>query len=177
MKTQTKQVLILITVFVLFPVLAFLLTNDFTPKITQSKINTQAHQQVETIQTQVLPPNDLTQLLNDYRAENGLDPLTVNRKLVETAQKKADELCTSGKWSHERPDGRPFETITEGIVNFYRFGENLGMGFDTNEQVMQAWKDSPTHNKNMLEDYWLEVGIASNECGGKNYVVQHYMTY
>lgn len=176
MKTQTKQVLILITVFILFPVLAFLLTNDFSPK-TVHQTNVQAVEQAKVPQTQVVPPNDLTTLLNDYRAENGLGRLPVNPKLVETAQKKADELCTSGKWSHERPDGRAFETITEGILTYYRFGENLGMGFDTNEQVMQAWKDSPTHNKNMLEDYWLEVGIASNECGGKNYVVQHYMTY
>lgn len=83
-------------------------------------------------------------LINDYRAEFGLGALLWNRDLEAAAAIRADEAGVC--WSHTRPNGKPWYTVNPSIM----YGENLGRGYDDAGSLVQAWKDSPAHNENLL---------------------------
>ena len=40
------------------------------------------------------------------------------------------------------------------------FGENLSKGYDTANDVVIAWEQSPAHNENLLWNDFKYVGIA-----------------
>lgn len=105
--------------------------------------------------------NEVFRLLNKYRNENGLNELVWDDTLAEVAKIRAPELVHT--WSHIRPDGTKYVDILDEI-NYPSplVGENLGKLQTTPEEVMQMWKDSPGHNKNLLGDF-NKVGISVYE--------------
>lgn len=48
---------------------------------------------------------DIVDRTNAIRREQGISALTVNAKLMQAAQVRADEMAASGVYSHTRPDG------------------------------------------------------------------------
>lgn len=122
--------------------------------------------------------NNLETLTNSYREESNLPQLMPNSFLRETAYTKAKEMCDSGKFSHDRPNGKKFSTIfyeKEGNKEFKDFSENIARGFLDDESTMNGFKKSALHNNNML-DTWTNFGTATVECekDGKIYSVQHF---
>lgn len=105
--------------------------------------------------------NEILRITNGYRKEGGLEPLTLNTKLTEIANVRAEELAWSGKHSHYRPDGSHcFSIFKENGFNSGLAGENIGWGFATPEAVCQAWKDSPTHYENIMNPQFTQIGIG-----------------
>lgn len=49
---------------------------------------------------------DIVDRTNVLRREQGISALTVNAKLMQAAQVRAEEMAASGAYSHTRPDGR-----------------------------------------------------------------------
>ena len=64
---------------------------------------------------------DIVDRTNAIRREQGISALTVNAKLMQAAQVRADEMAASGIYSHTRPDGRKSNTVTDSKYT----GENL----------------------------------------------------
>ena len=50
---------------------------------------------------------------NALRKENGIAALTTSDELMQAAQVRADEMAASGAYSHTRPDGRKYVTVTD----------------------------------------------------------------
>ena len=103
----------------------------------------------------------LIQLINDYRAENGLPRLVKNEKLMEAAAIRAKEAAFT--FSHTRPDGTFAATVLEevGMSNDGYFMENLYGGLFANN-ALKAWKKSPGHNTAMLTPYSVSsIGVGS----------------
>ena len=50
---------------------------------------------------------------NALRAERGIASLTTNDKLMQAAQVRADEMAANSVYSHTRPDGREYTTVTD----------------------------------------------------------------
>ena len=100
-------------------------------------------------------------IINSYRKENGVKPLVLNDKLTEVACARAEEIAWSGEHSHRRPNGRTCFTILKdaGFDSGYA-GENIGWGYETPQEVCQAWKDSETHRKNILDPEFTQIGIG-----------------
>lgn len=100
-------------------------------------------------------------IINGYRAKEGIAPLTLSDELTEIACARAEEIAWSGEHSHTRPNGKKFSSIlkeagiTKGIA-----GENIGWGYATVEDVCQAWKDSQTHYENIMNPEFVEIGIG-----------------
>ena len=95
--------------------------------------------------------NQVVELVNQYRAENGLAPLTVMTDLSDAAFLRSYE--TAYYFSHTRPNGDScFSIIPFGTV-YYGVGENIAAGQSTPAKVMQSWKNSPGHNANILGNY------------------------
>lgn len=113
---------------------------------------------------------------NNERAGSGLSGLSLNSKLNQAAQSKANHMIANNYWSHYAPDGTsPWYFIESAGYSYERAGENLAYGFSSSGGVVQGWMDSPTHRANILDSGFSEVGfgIANGENfqGSENTVV------
>ena len=64
---------------------------------------------------------DIVDRTNALRKENGIAALTADDKLMQAAQVRAEEMAASGVYSHIRPDGRKYMTVTDSQY----IGENI----------------------------------------------------
>lgn len=160
----------LIIIVVVIGVLFY--ASEFTAPTKNATIPNPATKALEQTKINSIEPNKETIALNAYRLSKGRKPLEANAQLVKTAQAKADEMCKLGYFNHTRPGNRDFATIAEDVT-YSSFGENLAEGYSTTESTLEALKNSPSHNENMLDD-WERVGIATNPCNGRYLTVQHY---
>ena len=76
----------------------------------------------EPVQTDVAAAKqDIVDRTNALRRAKGIAALSVNDKLMQAAQVRADEMAASGVYSHTRPDGRKSNTVTDSKYT----GENI----------------------------------------------------
>ena len=95
--------------------------------------------------------------INKERQEIDFEPYSFSRPLGEAAYIRAEECETL--FSHTRPDGSKWYTVNRNIC----FGENLAYGYDTAEEVVDAWLDSPTHRDLIYDEEFLTCGIGHYE--------------
>ena len=100
-------------------------------------------------------------MLNQYRIQNGLAPLKqANSHLQAAANIRACELAYL--YSHDRPNGQSCFSVypysnAENIASGYGYG---GFVFSP-DLAMYGWINSPGHNANMLNTYSTTVGIGA----------------
>ncbi len=132
----------------------------------------------ENMQTYADYINEVLSLVNQMRAEKGIDPLQLSETLCVQACVRAEEVAWSGKHSHERPNHKSYTSlfiengITTGIA-----GENLGWYYKTPAEICAAWKDSPEHYENIINpDFkYIGIGISPDPVPGKDLTwVQHF---
>lgn len=108
-------------------------------------------------------------LVNIERADEGLPAYAWSTELALSAQLHAEDMDAQGYFDHASLDGRSFSDRAQesGYAGFPR-GENIAMGQQTPEQVMDSWMSSPGHRSNILSDadeigvgfanfYWVQV--------------------
>jgi uncharacterized protein YkwD len=99
--------------------------------------------------------------LNDYRAEYGLNPLTLSDKLMNASQAHSDDISVTGAAGHAGSDGKFHDSRLERVNYVFSISaENVATGQNSWDIAFQAWKDSPGHNKNLLLPNVTELGIA-----------------
>jgi len=101
------------------------------------------------------------QELNQYRVENGLQPLLYSQTLEAAIEDHVEDLWVRGFFSHTNPDGEDpgDRAIRAGFCHEY-VGENIAAGQTSTQHALQAWKDSHSHNANMLEPKYIYVGMG-----------------
>lgn len=105
----------------------------------------------------------LVREINNLRAENGLEPLVLDKELNDVASVRSAEA--SQKWSHTRPNGTQGVNAIKG--NCWK-GENLSMmegSADeyTTAEMFQMLCASETHYDNMVFSEFTRIGISSYE--------------
>lgn len=127
--------------------------------------------------------DEIFRLVNELRAEKGVQPVTKNEVLTAAANKRAVESAVS--FSHTRPNGTSTFTIfTEEEYYYpYRFvGENLGMAtYLYDEEIMarflfNGWKESQGHYETMINGDFEEIGIGVYYNDGNIYATQFFGT-
>jgi hypothetical protein len=104
------------------------------------------------------------ELTNQERAKNGLGPVKENSMLDAAAAAKAQNMFEENYWAHYSPSGKdPWGFIQRAGYHFSYAGENLARNFNTSEEVVQAWMDSPSHRANLLGNKYQDIGIAVAE--------------
>ena len=106
---------------------------------------------------------DIIDRTNDLRRENGVPSLTVNDKLMQAAQVRADEMAASGVYAHTRPDGRRSNTVTDCPYtgeNIHRIADWALAGKSVSEAAMWSWNLSEGHRDNLLEKNYAEIGVG-----------------
>lgn len=105
--------------------------------------------------------NELLNLTNFEREQNGLPPLSYNKTLEKAAQKKGEHMFKYNYWAHYAPDGTsPWDFVRGEGYDYTYAGENLAKGFTTSYDTIKAWMASPTHKENILSSKYSEVGFA-----------------
>ena len=103
----------------------------------------------------------LIALTNQARLENNLPPLVLNAALNQAAFNKAKNLLKEQYFSHNSPEGKKFsQWIAEVDYPYLIIGENLAMGFNSDDAIIQAWLASPKHRQNILEPRFKEIGLV-----------------
>ena len=105
---------------------------------------------------------DFLNLLNAYRVENALQPLTMSANLNRAASWMARDLAINDYFDHTDLLGRSAGTRIRDCGGAGSTGENIGAGTqrDTAQEQFDAWKASPGHNANMLYAGYRQMGIA-----------------
>lgn len=120
--------------------------------------------------TQYRESYEVLKIINRARKAGGLKPLTMDRRLLSNALTRAQEC--SVYYAHTRANGKPWHTaITK---KFVCAGENIGFGFSKAETVTEAWMDSPSHRRNIMNDRYTCIGIGCVVVDGVTYWAQEF---
>jgi len=123
---------------------------------------------VKPIAQPVETQSSLLTLHNEYRASLGLQPLIETEELDAAALKKCEDMQTRNYWGHSI-NGELFQQFYPPAL---KIGENLAYGFLSDAMSMQGWKDSPSHNENLVDPIFRKEGFAHCEGPFKNLIVQ-----
>ncbi len=103
----------------------------------------------------------LLNLINAKRAEAKIAPLSLSDKLSSAATQKAQDMFSKNYWAHISPTGTtPWEFINSTGYEYVYAGENLARNFNSSEEVVEAWMNSPTHRANLLKAEYTDLGLA-----------------
>lgn len=102
-------------------------------------------------------------LLNDYRKSMRKSELKISKSANEGAkdfaQNASEDPDYSGLGSHTTANGD--DPVERGDKNGYYFlTENIGWGYETGQEIFDAWKASEGHKENMITSGGRTVGIA-----------------
>ena len=103
----------------------------------------------------------LYSLINGYRRENKLTPLTQHPLLERSAAGKLFDMKENKYWTHRDPQGRePWYLLEENGYHFEKAGENLSFGYTTEWRVFEEWLKSPEHKAQMDSTEYEHMGLA-----------------
>ncbi|EKD85972.1 MAG: hypothetical protein ACD_37C00549G0001 [uncultured bacterium] len=104
---------------------------------------------------------ELLVLTNAEREKAGIKELKLDPALSQAALKKAENMFQMNYWAHNAPDGTtPWVFIRNAGYNYVYAGENLGRGFSTSQDLVNAWMASESHRANLLSSSFGDVGFA-----------------
>ena len=106
---------------------------------------------------------DIVDRTNALRREKGVAALCVNDRLMQAAQVRADEMAAHTVYSHTRPNGGKFNTVTDCpymAENIHRIADWTMSNQTLAERAVADWSASTTHNKNMVNPKLSEIGVG-----------------
>ena len=110
----------------------------------------------------------LLELINGYRQENGVGPLVLSGVLSTSAQRHSEDMAAHDFLSHSTREssyypsglGPADRAAREGYPTNVYTAENIALGQQTAEEVVEDWRDSPVHNAAMLGEQYTAAGIG-----------------
>jgi uncharacterized protein YkwD len=138
------------------------------------------HAKVDTAQVEQVVVRDT----NEFRKENGIAMAGPDPALRRTAEAFAAYMARTDEYGHEADGRTPGERAKRGGYDWCRVTENISYqwsshGFETAElarRLVEGWKKSPGHRRNMLDPKVTEtaVAVARSAKSGKYYAVQMF---
>lgn len=105
--------------------------------------------------------DQIINLTNAKRAENGAGPVSYNAQLAQAAAAKVANMFAENYWAHNSPSGRtPWSFISSAGYKYVYAGENLARDFNDATSVVNAWMNSASHKSNLLDKNFKEIGVA-----------------
>ena len=110
--------------------------------------------------------------VNQERYKIGVELLARDPLLDEIAKDKLNDMLLHAYFDHNNPKtSKVFEDwFNERNAPYSYVGENLIKGFDTVQETVDAWMNSPSHKASMLNKNYSRTGIAISG----NIVVQEF---
>lgn len=118
---------------------------------------------------------EVVRLVNEIRAENGLNALTYDWELSRVARHKSQDMKDKNYFSHTSPTyGSPYQMMKSFGISYRTAGENIAKGYATPQAVVNAWMHSPGHRANILNATYTRIGVGYVE--GGNYWTQMFIS-
>lgn len=143
-----------------------------TPSETQTVLKSMAEAE-KTARMPTQTELEIFNLVNIERQKIGVPVLKYNRGIYVCADTRSKEAAE--KWSHDRPTGDSFLSVYVdcGIEPPYWAGENLGSGFLTAGQIMEAFMLSDDHRTILLDKDFTTLCVSVYQAAdGTFYVAQ-----
>ncbi|RNB88817.1 hypothetical protein EDM59_06850 [Brevibacillus nitrificans] len=100
-------------------------------------------------------------LVNQERAKAGLKPVELDASLNKVAQAKAADMSSNNYFDHTSPTyGSPFDMMKQFGVSYMTAGENIAMGQQTADEVMNQWMNSEGHRQNIMNPAFTKIGVG-----------------
>ncbi|MFG2550983.1 sigma-70 family RNA polymerase sigma factor [Streptomyces sp. NPDC048581] len=133
-----------------------------TPKPTRTPSSTPQSQPVATDTV-----GQVVALVNKERSAAGCGPLAEDSLLNKAALGHSEDMAARGFFDHTNPDGEdPGQRITAAGYRWSTYGENIAMGQQTPEAVMESWMNSPGHRANILNCSFKDIGVGIHKGSG-----------
>ena len=111
-------------------------------------------------------------LINKQRANNGLSALKIDSEVQRVARIKAQDMVDNNYFAHESPTyGTPFNMLKSFKISYKTAGENIAAN-SSNSGAVTAWMNSSGHKANILNSKYnyTGIGVVSSAKYGKIYV-------
>ena len=117
------------------------------------------------------------QLINEYRQDNGVGPLTLSDSLSVASERHSEDMGKYNFFAHDTvrssyypANAEPWDRMRAEGYGYNTFkGENIAAGYETAEEVLQGWRNSPSHNHAMLDGNYHAIGIARLHIPGSKF--------
>lgn len=130
-------------------------------KLPEEKTSVQVPENETAVSDVSAYEKQVAELVNQYRAQNGLSSLVLDTELSMVARTKSLDMKNNGYFSHVSPAyGSPFDMMKQFNISYHSVGENIAMGQMTPESVMQAWMNSEGHRANILNPSYTRIGVG-----------------
>ena len=106
---------------------------------------------------------ELFDLINRERAKVGAAPLAYRPDILQASNLRAKEASVC--WSHNRPNGLPYYSADDRI-----WGENLAKNYKNPQEIINAWLNSESHKKNLLNNRFKGACVGVFEENGKRWI-------
>jgi uncharacterized protein YkwD len=126
--------------------------------------------------------NQLFNILNQRRQENGLKPLEIDDKLVQFSRYKSDYCLQSGEKENMNIYGNEWHYYMQALgYDYGKSGENLLYGdvaLANAETLSNVWWNTPTYKANMLNQEFTHVGVGVvfDKTNNKYMAIETFMT-
>jgi len=111
-------------------------------------------------------------LINKQRTNNGLKALQVDSEVQRVARIKAEDMVANNYFSHNSPTyGSPFDMLKSFKISYKTAGENIAAN-SSNSGAVNAWMNSSGHKANILNGNfnYTGIGVVSSSKYGKIFV-------
>lgn len=116
----------------------------------------------------------IVDLINTYRARNGLTLLRSNPRLGLSTTLKVNDMISQSYFGHTSPQGRRFSAnVRKARYDYRSVAEVLAKGCRSETQVLGLWSKSPTHNDALLNPGFVDINCSNSISGGITYVACH----
>jgi uncharacterized protein YkwD len=125
----------------------------------------------------------LVDLINDVRSKGcncGTDsfppvnPIKWNDTLAMAALEHSNDMNNNAFFDHKGSDNSsPADRITKTGYIWRNIGENIAMGYTSEEEVVKGWINSPGHCKNIMTGNFKDMGVAMSG----NYWTQDFASH
>lgn len=173
-KSSTKLLLVILGLVAVFALIIAGLQEEPTYGAIEQTLAVEQPQTQVVVETPVEDLINATDVLNEVnkdRANAGIKPLVMDDRLNASAQKKVDEIVSTGYYSHNNLKG---EVTAYDIEVFMPeclwFSENLNNNAIYTKATVESWLQSESHKNAILDGRYEYTGIAINN----GFIAQHF---
>ena len=113
------------------------------------------------IATSDSPSSTFAGMLNGVRANNGAGSVSYDARLGAAARRHANDMAANNFFSHTGSDGSSGgDRITDAGYNWRTWGENIARGQPSESAVLDAWVNSPGHQRNNVNPRFEDFALA-----------------
>lgn len=133
--------------------------------------------EVEIINQLVDIEDEIYLEINKYRLELGIKQVSKNSRLIQSSYTKAQHTQEYCYWAHfgGEDNESPYYFANQSGYKYRALGEVLAEGYGSGRKIVDAWKNSETHNYVLSDPVYEDIGVTAftDKCTNKLHVVAH----